>query len=263
MGSPLRRLGSTVLIVLAIASACASAASARPTTVDEAGATALAFLNALGNNQPDKLCAMFTARAVAKLGGLEKCTTAFTQEDPTGDPDFAAVDTLSHAWAAAKKSASKRHGDFVTKHFKPLALARAMERLDPEVTVRLGRAPTAAAGQLVTTTILDTRSTGRRLVLYAESDDGSIMRLTASKHGTPTLDEVAQGVPEAPSTKPDKPEFTAAIDSVTIDSAGTASAWGTYAVTYEGETLSARVLILLTPSGTGYQVDDFFYSILG
>jgi hypothetical protein len=34
-------------------------------------------------------------------------------------------------------------------------------------------------------------------------------------------------------------------------------------VTYEGETLSARVLILLTPSGTGYQVDDFFYSILG
>lgn len=79
--------------------------------MDEAGATALAFLNALGNNQPDKLCAMFTARALAKLGGLEKCTTAFTQEDPTGDPDFAAVDTLSHAWAAAKKSATKRHGD--------------------------------------------------------------------------------------------------------------------------------------------------------
>jgi hypothetical protein len=205
---------------------------------------------------------MFTARALAKLGGLQKCTSTFTQEDPNGSPDFAAVDTLAHAWAAARKSASKRHGDFVTKHFKPLALARAMERLDPEVTVRLGRAPTAAAGQLVTTTILDTRSTGRRLVLYAESDDGSIMRLTASKHGTPTLDEVAQGIPEAPSAEPERPDFTATIDSVTIDSTGTASAWGTYAVTYDGETLSTRVLILLTPSGTGYQVDDFFYSIL-
>jgi hypothetical protein len=262
MGSPpIRRLSAAALTLLALAAAFAGSASARPATADEARATALTFLNALGNDQAEKVCGMFTPQALARLGGTEKCISSFTQND-SNDPDFAAVQTLARALTAARRSAAKRHGQYVTKSFTRSQLARAIERLDPELTVRLGRGPTAASGQLVTTAILDTRTTARRIVLYAESDDGSIMRLTASKHGDPSLDEAAFGIPEAPPATPEPPDFTATIATVTIDAMGTASVWGTYTVTYDGDTISVEVLLVLVPTAAGYRVDDFLYSIL-
>jgi hypothetical protein len=262
MGSPpLRRLGLILGAALTLSAWSATAASARPAGAD-ARTTALAFLNAVGNNKPAEVCAMFTPAALERLGGSTRCEDTFSQSDSANDPDFRAVETLSRAFHAARESASRRHGQYVTKHFTKLKLARDLERLDPELTVKLGRGPTAAAGQLVTTAILDTRSTGRRLV-YAESDDGSILRLTVARTGEPDLDEVAFGVPEAAPTEPELPAFTATIDSVTFDSSGTAYAKGTYIVTYDGETLKVAVMLVLVPADSGYLVDDFLYSVVG
>jgi hypothetical protein len=263
MGSPpLRRLALILGATLALSAWSATAASARPAGADPR-TTALAFLNAIGNNKPAEACAMFTPAALARLGGSTRCEDTFSQEDSASDPDFAAIETLARAFHAARKSASRRHGRYVTKQFTKLRLARDLERLDPELTVKLGRGPTAAAGQLATTAILDTRSTGRRLVFYAESDDGSILRLTVARTGEPDLDEVAFGVPEAPPTEPELPAFTATIDSVTFDVSGTAYAKGTYTVTYEDETLKVGVMLVLVHADSGYLVDDFLYSVVG
>jgi hypothetical protein len=263
MGSPpLPRLALILGAALALSAWSATAASARPAGAD-ARTTALAFLNAVGNNKPAEACAMFTPAALERLGGSTRCEDAFSQSNSANDPDYSALETLSRAFHAARKSASRRHGQYVTKRFTKLKLARDLERIDPELTVKLGRGPTAAAGQLATTAILDTRSTGRRLVFYAESDDGSILRLTVARTGEPDLDEVAFGVPEAPKTEPELPAFTATIDSVTFDATGTAYAKGTYTVRYDDETLTVGVMLVLVPEDSGYLVDDFLYSVVG
>jgi hypothetical protein len=110
--------------------------------------------------------------------------------------------------------------------------------------------------------VLDTRSTARRLVLYAESDEGSIYRLSAPSVGSPRYERVGDGVPEtSPSpAEPPKRNFTAAIDSVTVDTTGTAYARGTFAIVDEGETLKLNILILLVRVDGSYLVDDIFYS---
>lgn len=60
----------------------------------------------------------------------------------------------------------------------------------------MGNGPQAARGQLPTTVVVDRRSTSRRLVLYAESDDGSIFRISGVMLGNTDVREVAQGIPE-------------------------------------------------------------------
>jgi hypothetical protein len=140
-----------------------------------------------------------------------------------------------------------------------------MEQLDPELTVKLGRSFVAAKGQLVTTVVLDTRSTGRRLVLYAESDDGSIYRLSAAASDRqPQFEEVGVGVPET-SPKPSEPpkrSFTATIDTVTFDSTGAAFARGSFVLTEDDETYRYAILLELVPLNGAYFVNDIFYSSL-
>jgi hypothetical protein len=258
MGSRLR-FTAVVVAVVALASVSAGGATGASRDAEQARATALDFLTALGNSDSKHLCALFTPAAVARIGGVDRCESAFAADEE--EADFEALDTLSHAFVAARQSAAKRHGQYVTKTFTRKQLARDIERRAPQLTVKLGNGPRAAAGQLVTTVVLDTRSTGRRLVLYAESDDGSILRLSAPRKGDPSLDEVAFGIPEDPQAEPEKPDFHTSVDSILFDGT-TALARSTFVVTYRGETHTYAVLLVLVPTANGYLVDDFLYSVL-
>ncbi len=260
MGSRIR-FTAAVLAVVALAALAAGGATGATRDAAQARATAIDFLNALGNSDSKHLCALFTPAAIGRIGGMDRCESAFAADEE--EADFEALNTLSRAFAAARQSAAKRHGHYVTKAFTRKKLARDIERRAPQVTVKLGAGPRAAAGQLVTTVVLDTRTTGRRLVLYAESDDGSILRLSAPRKGDPSVDEVAFGIPEDPQAEPDKAQFSASIESIVFDGS-TALARGTFVVTYHGETHTYGVLLILVPTGSGsdYLVDDFLYSIL-
>ena len=255
MRSPLRLLALAAAVLVA----AFGAASARASGADDARATAAAFLDALLKSDADRACSLFTPEAVDRLGGLARCKRAFAESENAQDEQ--ALETLLRAYTAARRSAKKRHGHYLTRHFTKRALAREIERLDAEVTVKLGRGPQAAAGELVTTVVLDTRSSARRLVFYAESDDGSIFRLSVSGAGKPDLDEVAVGVPET-TQPPPGPTVTTRIDSITVDPAGTAFVRATLTVTKDDESENYAVLLVLVPRNGGYLVDDFFYSVL-
>jgi hypothetical protein len=262
--SPLRlllALGliSSVIAVTAVPGASASSSS----SADDALVTARAFVDALANNDGQRMCSLFSPSALAALGGAESCVQSMTKTNED-DADYATIDILQQAYATARLSATKRNGRFVTKKFGARKLARDMEQLDSDLTVKLGRSWTAAKGQLATTVVLDTRSTSRRLVLYAESDDGSIIRLSGSGSDRPSYDEVGTGIPETspPPSAPSTAAFKATIDSVTIDSAGTAFARGTLTITDGDLTVHYGVLLVLVPVNGSYYVDDLLFSTL-
>jgi hypothetical protein len=257
MGSPPRRI--LAVAFAALAAAGLGAVSARAAAPDDARATAAAFLDAVIKDDAERACALLTPEAIARIGGPDRCLRTFGESESA--QDFEAVETLARALAAARKSAAKHHGHYLTKHFTKQALARDIERRDPQLTVKLGRGPDAAAGQLVTTAVLDTRSTARRVVLYAESDDGSILRLSAAVAGDPSLEEVGFGIPET-TQKPAGPTVTATVDDVTTVPDGSMLVHATFTVTDEDETESYPILLVVVQRGGRYLVDDVFYSAL-
>ena len=235
------------------------AASASASTADDARAVAERFLTALAQNDPATACGLFTPKALEQLGGADRCRDALSESDDAADS--AARRTLAHAFVAARRSAQKRRGLYVRKGFGVSRLARDMERIDPQLTVRVGASAKAAAGRLATTAILDSRSTGHRLVVYAESDDGSIWRLTAPSTGAASVAEVAQGIPETPK-QPRAPDFSFTVDRVSVESDGSAYVTATLHPADPDESGSAAILLLLVPSERGFLVADLFASIL-
>jgi hypothetical protein len=109
--------GAAVLAVGATASANAS-------PEDDARATAVAFVDALIRNDAERVCSLFSPDAVRRLGGPERCRASMTQTED--EEDYDAVETLLRAHTAARLSATKRKGRYVTKKFRPRALARDM-----------------------------------------------------------------------------------------------------------------------------------------
>jgi hypothetical protein len=257
MVSPPRLLLLAVAVVL-VGGGLATA-TARAAGTDDARATAAAFFDAVVGNDGDRACALLTPAALERLGGTARCKRMFTESESARDAE--AFQTLARAYAAARRSAAKHHGRFLTKQFTRRALARDLERRDPQLTVKLGRGPQAATGQLVTTVILDTRSTARRVVFYAESDDGSIFRLSAAPSGNPDLDEVGFGVPEA-NPEPMGPKVTFAVGAAVAQPDGKVLVFAAFTVTDDDETETYPVLLVLAPNGSGYLVDDIFYSAL-
>jgi hypothetical protein len=247
---------------MAVGAASASTA-ASSSSEDDARATARAFVDALAHNDAQRVCSLFSPDALSRLGGRDNCLKSMTNDDED-EADYAAMDVLQRGYTVARLSATKRKGQFVTKRFGPRKLAHDMEQLGPDLTVKLGRSYNSAKGQLATTIILDTRSTARQLVLYVESDDGSIIRLMATATGRPSYEEVGTGIPETsqPSNTPPSGTFNATIDSVTIDSAGTAFARGTLLVSFPDVDATFRygILIALVQVNGSYYVDDLFYS---
>lgn len=257
MGSPRRLL--VILAVLLIGAVAALPAAADP--ADDARAVAGRFLDALARGDAATVCGLLSPRTLENLGGAAKCERAFAVDE---SPDAEALGTLIRAYTAARKSAAKRHGHWVTKSFGPKALARAMERLDPELTVKLGKSARAASGQLVTTAVLDVRSSARRLVLYAESDDGSILRLSAARNRTPDLAEVGQGVPEASPPAPAGPAFSATVGPVTfVDQKAYVQAVLRSTDPDEQDESYPVVVVLVPKPDGGYAVDDLLFSLFG
>jgi hypothetical protein len=249
-----RRLLLLLAILPALAAGTASAAPG-----DDARAVAERFLTALAQSDSTTACGLFTADALEQLGGTSACRRTLSGSADVADS--AAQTTLARALAAARRSARARRGRYVRKGYGLRSLARDMERLDAQLTVVLGRGPRSAAGRLDTTAVLDTRSTARRLVAYAESDDGSIWRLSAAATGAARVEEVAEGIPEA-QPKPRAPSFTFTIDRVSVDDDGSALVEATLRPAEPAER-PTRILLLLVPTERGLLVEDLFTSALG
>jgi hypothetical protein len=248
-----RRLVLPLLLAAALSAGAASASGG-----DDAPAVAGRFLTALAQSDAATACGLFSPSALDRLGGTARCVRMLSGTDDSAD--LAAQATVERALAAARRSARRRRGLYVRKGFGLRPLARDVERLDPQLTVILGRGPRAAAGQLVTTAVLDTRSTGRRLVVYAESDDGSIWRLSAASSGRARIDEVAQGVPEAP-PQSHAPAFTFTIDRISVETDASVFVIATlHPVDPEQDATS--IALLLVPSDRGFLVEDLFTSAI-
>ena len=254
MGSPPLRF---VALLAAVAIAGVTAVSAR---ADDQAArrVATSFMDALVRGDGKTACSLFTPETLQRLGGAERCNRMFAPS-PEAD-DYRVMWILQEAFVAAQKSAVKRRGQFVTKKFRAKALARDMERLHEALTVHLGHDPSAAVGQLSTTVVLDTRSTARRVVLYAESDDGSIYRLSGTMLGDPDMREVWQGTPEV---KPQEPEGRTWYELGETTFRGDSRAWMNVTWLYQDEEDLYRyeLVLVLARVGDAYLVHDVFYSL--
>ena len=134
-----------------------------------------------------------------------------------------------------------------------------MERIDSELTVKVGKGPQAARGQLSTTVVLDTRTSKRRVVIYVEGDSGTIYRATGTAFTDPTIKKAGQGIPESPKPQPKPPTYT--IDAVSILPDGRAFV----AISVTDPTSSPATVpfyLVLVPSDRGYLVDDILISFV-
>lgn len=261
MESPPLRLAVVFGVLVAALGAAAGTARADESAVR---ATAVAFVDALNREDAATACRMLASPALARVGGPERCLKTLGG-DREGAADYRAISTLQDAFRAAEKSAVRRRGAFVTKSFRLAALARDMQRIDDELTVRVGRGPRAAAGQLPTTVVLDTRSNARRVVLYAESDDGSIFRLSGAMLGHADVDEVAQGIAEAspPAAEPREEGLSVSfqVDHV-IEHVGGAFVRGTLVYQADGMRVEVVIALELVLESGSYLVNDYFYSLI-
>ena len=247
------RAATTLAVVLSVAGL---AGTARADNASDARAVADRFMTALIASDGQTACSLLSPRALAAFGGSE-CPSRFTATD-SSDADLDALDTLTSAFRAARQSSARRHGDFVRKGFSVKQLARDMERIDGDLTVKVGKGPLAAKGQLATTVVLDSRTSARRVVIYVEGDSGAIYRATGTAFEDPTVRKVATGTPEAPKPPPAHPTYT--IDAVAVASDGRAFVGITITDPTSGS--SAPAYLLLVPSSRGYLVDDILVPLI-
>jgi hypothetical protein len=253
------RLATAFLAVVALAG---FAGTARADNASDARAVADSFMKAVLAGDAKTACSLLSPRALAALGGTD-CPNRFLSSD-TSEADIDALDTLTSAFRAARESSARRHGDFVRKRFTVKQLARDMQRIDHDLTVKVGKGPLAAKGQLATTVVLDRRTTARRVVLYVEGDSGAIYRATGTAFDDPTVRKVANGTPESPKPQPTPPTYT--IDSVAVASDGKAFVTITVTDPTSSPPASEPAYLLLVPSDRGYLVDDIllpFISLIG
>lgn len=257
------RPGSLSKLWPALALACVALALPARTTAgagDTAPNVATRFATAFINSDGATACALVTPTRLAIVGGLDSCTKALSRSATSADIDV--YDALSEAYDAARLGAGRRRGDFVRKGFGVKSLAREIERAAPDVTVKVARGPNGARGQLPTTVILDPRTSARRLVLYGESDSGTIFRLVGSAFADPKITAAAKGIPETTPTP--GPEFVVAVDSVNVSSTGK-----TYVNVTIGLANAApgsgtlQMVVVVVPDAGGYLVDDALFSVLG
>jgi hypothetical protein len=242
----------------AMVSVAALAGTARADNASDARAVADRFMAALIAGDSNTACSLLSPRALAAFGGPE-CPSRFSSSD-SSDADIDALDTLTSAYKAARRSSAKRHGDFVRKGFTVKQLARDMERIDGDLTMKVGKGPLAAKGQLATTVVLDSRTSARRVVLYVEGDSGAIYRATGTAFDDPTVEKVAVGTPESPKPPPAPPTYT--IDSVAVASDGKAFVSITLTDTSSTPPATAPFYLLLVPSARGYLVDDILLPLI-
>jgi hypothetical protein len=138
------------------------------------------------------LCGSMSSRLLAELGGRDGCARRW-------GPDRAEVDgiakrSLADAWRAAQAA---RTGPAGSAYPPAGRLLRAM-RPRVAATLRLGRGARAVRGRSPWFVVLAERELrAGRLVLYAESDTGTIFRLVARPRGSPVIERAAvAGIPD-------------------------------------------------------------------
>jgi hypothetical protein len=246
----MRRFLVTTLAALALAAAGAGAATAAPQ--DDAQAAADAFLRALDSGNAEATCALMTGRLQATLSQGGTCVQLLTGSDPAVAQDNQAASLLVDAWLAASLSRLNEKDALYPAPARRLASGIRSRLAGARVIV--GAGVNAARNQTRTTVIVDGRlSTKRRIVLYVESDSGTIVRLTAGLKGNPRVARGGRGVP-APAP-PDAPA-TFAFDWVSL--VGAEEAVASVTIT-EGGT-SSRVVLRLRLESTGWKVDDLYTS---
>jgi hypothetical protein len=250
------RLATALLAVLGVAG---FAGTARADNASDARAVADRFMTAFVASDSKTACSLLSPRALAAFGGPD-CANSFLSSD-SSDDDLDALDSLTSAYRAARASSAKRHGDFVRKGFTVKQLARDIHRIDHFVTVKVGKGPLAAKGQLATTVVLDRRTTARRVVLYVEGDSGAIYRATGTAFDDPRVGKVAEGIPKSPKTPPTPPTYT--VDSVAVTADGKAVVSVTLRDSTSTPPASVSLYLLLVPSDRGYLVDDILLPLTG
>jgi len=243
--------------LVAVLSVAGFAGTARADNASDARAVADRFMAALIASDGTTACSLMSPRALEAFGGPD-CASHFAESD-SSDSDYDALETLQKAYAAARKSSARRHGDFVRKGFSVKQLARDMERIDSDLTVKVGKGPLAAKGQLSTTAVLDRRTSARRVVIYVEGDSGAIYRASGTAFDDPTVRKVADGTPEAPKPPAAPPTYT--IDSVAVAPDG--KAYVSITVTDPSSNPpTVPFYLLLVPSDHGYLVDDILLPLV-
>lgn len=252
------RAGIAALVVVGVLAGAATAATASP--ADDAQAAASSFLNAWAVRDGQAACRLLTPDALAKFGGETTCEQSFSQNDEQSADDDA-QQTLLLAFVAARQIARAHRNAFTSKTFTLKRLAAAIDARVPSIDVRLGGGPLAAKGQLSTTAVLDTRSTARRAVFYAESDSGDILRASGAPSGGFDLQLVAQGIPETGPKAPQPPAFTFVFGDVFAASDGSVLLDTQLSSTDPKQTEKVALLLRLVPVGGHYLVDDLFVSV--
>ena len=133
----------------------------------------------------------------------------------------------------------------------PARMAALIQKHYGGVRVVTGRGPGAAKGRPSTWLVVDeARSSATRLVLYAESDAGTIFRLVGGVSSRPSVTAAAQGLPEP------EPPIGWQVDGLELGGGGSAFVWGSLSV---GEERTA-VLLRLAVEGGAWRVADLFVS---
>ena len=275
----MRRRLLLVLAALLAAGCAATAALAAP--ADDARAVADRFFAALIAEDGKTACGLFSARAVAILGGPDKCAAGLiddsggsSADNPrTGDEDnpddFLARAILDHVFGDARALGVAR-GGYVTKQAKVARLVRDLRMLEPELGFSAGKGADAARGTSSNHVIVDSRTSARVLTLYVESDTGTIWRLSAHGFAHATIAKGGMGIavkpipaPPTPAAPP-QPEVPPTFTVAAVTMLDETSAYATITITYEGKSAS-YVLSMKLEDGT-WKVDDLLvplFAVLG
>jgi hypothetical protein len=185
-----RRAALGPLAAAAVLAVCGAASGEPGRSTPDTAADRFTSLVLSQDTRP--LCRSITARLLAELGGRDGCARRF-------GPDRVQVDRVARQWltdawraAVAARGESRRPGYAAAR-----TLLRAMRPLTGAV-VRLVRGPGAVRGRSPSFVGLDRKELrAGRLVLYAESDTGTIFRLVADPLGSPVVERTAAaGIPD-------------------------------------------------------------------
>jgi hypothetical protein len=274
----LRRLLAVAAVVLAVACASTAALAGPP---DDARAAADRFLAALAASDATTACNLLSARALAIVGGPQKCLQDFVSvgdDTPSSPPDSPisterlddglALDVLYGVYFDARALALAR-GGYVTRQVRLTRLVNELRTLNPRLRFSIGTGPSAARAKDGKHVVVDRRTSGRNLLLYAESDSGSIWRLSAHGITTVKAEKAGEGVPANPSAQPTPPPAKPAPaqpeQPPTLTVTGVAlfsdtSAHVSVVAAYEGKTYPLALSLQL--ENGAWKVDDILVGLL-
>jgi hypothetical protein len=261
-------------MLLAAATAGTAALAAPP---DDARSAAERFVNALVTEDAATTCSLFSARIVKLLGGPEEC--AKVSEDSPGDSesedfpfgagededvdDYIAQRVLDAVFRDARAIGLAR-GGYVTKQAGLTRLVNELRTLEPGLSFSIGQGAQAARAKKFTHVVVGRQTGLRALVLYAESDTGTIWRLSANGFTRSKTAPAGKGIPAKPARPatpatpkaPEQPPTFAITGVALVDDV---SAYVTVTTQYEGTTFPF-VLSMKLEDGA-WKVDDIMVGL--